>query len=620
MQTIYKYLSIACLLGLVACGNNDNTNQNNVNNDKDMSVDMPDMVEDDTPDICTPKSVCDENVCGMVADGCGGTLDCGGPITECPADSCGMVPDNCGGSLDCGECLCVDNMPQKASCDACGVFALTCQNNQGVCDGQTVQPLLDLTDQDCASALLYVDDKAAGGGDGSKDSPFRTLTDALAATTANTKAILIKGDGTYEGTIEIKDGVSILGGYGDDWAVDTTKNPTIKGDVKADENVFGVKAINIQQPTMVSNIIVETPDAQNGHDNYGFYAKDAPKLILNKVKVSAGKGGDGADGIDGKQGDAGIKGTAGAAGEGKYRFTLGVVTWPYNPLSLSNEGVNANCPDSAGGRGGLGGYNDNQISALAKKGDDSISGVLGGAPGVFDMSMSNLEGAPGKNGVDFAMRAADGSNGLTRIAVRDGFFVREDANGKDGQKGASGRGGGGGGGAAHSESSQNNEYILAGPQGGGGGSGGCGGTGGTGGKAGGNSFGLFVVTSNGMKVVLCSFNAKEGGTGGTGGSGGAGGVGSEGGPRTARNFSMSNNMAVNETTPRSGPGGRGGAGQGGGHGGGGAGGNSYGAYCHQTDLNDDNSRFDAGFAASGGSSPSGQSAPDGMAVKQNNCI
>ncbi|GEM_PF-942626 len=50
--------------------------------------------------------------CGTIADGCGGTLDCGTcsasvcqPVT-CSAQGsrCGMIPDGCGGTLDCGAC------------------------------------------------------------------------------------------------------------------------------------------------------------------------------------------------------------------------------------------------------------------------------------------------------------------------------------------------------------------------------------------------------------------------------------------------------------------------------------------------------------------------------------
>lgn len=618
MQTIYKLLAIACLSGLVACGNNDNTNQNNTNNDKDMTVDMVDMTQDDTPDICTPKTVCDENVCGLVADGCGGNLDCGGPITECPVDSCGMVPDGCGGNLDCGECVCIDNVPQKASCDACGVFLLTCQGSQGACGSTTIQPILDLTEQDCDNAIMYVDSQAAGGGDGSKDRPFTTLTDAMTAATGNTKAILLKGDATYTGTINLKDGVSILGGYGADWSIDQNLVPTIEGDAPADEDVFGLKADSIDIPTIISNVIIRTPDAQNGHDNYALWVKDSPKLVLHKVNTFAGAGGRGENGVAGKVGDRGIDGTAGRAGEGKFRFTLGVVTYPFVDTLLSNEGVNTNCPDSAGGRGGAGGWETNAMARLAEKGGDALQGTMGGAAGVNDASMTRLAGKDGEVGL-LGPTARPGKNGEVNGVVVDGLYKRDAPHGEIGETGATGPGGGGGGGAAHSISGNNNEVVLAGPQGGGGGSGGCGGTGGTGGKAGGSSFGLFVVSSNGIQTISSSFTAGAGGIGGDGGEGGAGGAGGQGGDPTSRNFSMQNGMAVNEGTPSSGRGGKGSKGQQGGAGGAGVGGASFGAFCWQTKLADTDSRFKAAFASKGGTSPSGQNAPEGPSEDNKDC-
>jgi hypothetical protein len=73
---------------------------------------------------CTPMSMsaaCQGVTCGEVADGCGGTIDCGTCASgdECNAGSCctptslsvacqgvtcGIAPDGCGGTFNCGAC------------------------------------------------------------------------------------------------------------------------------------------------------------------------------------------------------------------------------------------------------------------------------------------------------------------------------------------------------------------------------------------------------------------------------------------------------------------------------------------------------------------------------------
>ncbi|HTV22381.1 MAG TPA: hypothetical protein VMG12_27020, partial [Polyangiaceae bacterium] len=117
-------------------------------------------------DLCVPATAaeaCAGKQCGVEGDGCGGTLDCGscsadevcgslrafqcgaaatGSDTECPARiescveagaECGLVGNGCGGTIDCGGCgggqLCGVDEPQKcgaapvceplAAADAC---------------------------------------------------------------------------------------------------------------------------------------------------------------------------------------------------------------------------------------------------------------------------------------------------------------------------------------------------------------------------------------------------------------------------------------------------------------------------------------------------------------------
>jgi hypothetical protein len=77
--------------------------------------------------VCQPLTACPAGAtCGIIPDGCGGTVDCGGapcespqtcggggtpnqcgcsPLKACSAgQSCGSVPDGCGGMVSCGTC------------------------------------------------------------------------------------------------------------------------------------------------------------------------------------------------------------------------------------------------------------------------------------------------------------------------------------------------------------------------------------------------------------------------------------------------------------------------------------------------------------------------------------
>lgn len=101
------------------------------------------------PSTCTPRTCAQANAdCGPVADGCGGTLDCGqcaagetcgaggpsrcgGPSTCAPTDcstlgaQCGPAGDGCGGVQQCGDC------PAGQTCGAAG---------PSQCGGETCAP------------------------------------------------------------------------------------------------------------------------------------------------------------------------------------------------------------------------------------------------------------------------------------------------------------------------------------------------------------------------------------------------------------------------------------------------------------------------------------------------
>lgn len=614
MKAIYKLLSIACVLSVVACGNNTTSNNNNENNPKkdmisDMSNDM-DPKEDMEDMTCQPKATCDAGVCGMVDDGCGGTLDCGAPKTCADLGGlCGSHDDGCGGTIDCGQCLCENGQPTQPTCDVCGLIELQCDGDQSSCKGASVEELDGVSESDCAKSILYVDASYGPGGNGTKTQPYDTVVKALddAKIQTEIKAIVIAGSATYEGTLVLKSGVSILGGYSsNNWLPNPQERPTIQGSLVAGQDVFGIKAQDIEKPTLLRNLKVTTPDAPEAKDNYGLYIIRSSKLALYRVSVDAGKGGQGKGGDVGEAGfpttpnSLELTGKFGGDGEGVWNETRRqqIVS---NGLPLSNEGINSMCSGANGGRGGGGAFKELNSIVNSMDGQNAASGTVGGQ-GAND----SFPASDGKDGVPFTAGAQGGAGGIATGQV-DGFlFIRPNAHGSDGSDGSHGPGGAGGGGGWLDNYFCDNcggNIFQQGPQGGGGGAGGCGGKAGKGGQAGGNSFGLFAVNSSPLKAEFSSFLSAGGGQGGAGGDGGAGGKGSFGrtGGRSVC-WAAQGGCKTLPTNSWGSAGGDGADGQVGGPGGGGAGGSSFGAYCVQSVLSGKDIRFTEGPGGLGGMS------------------
>ena len=130
----FAFLLVSALFGaLMACGEGEGNDP----------IPLPFCTER-TPDLCSDEE------CGLVDDGCGGTMDCGAcgdgecePLTveECRAEQCGDVADGCGGTIDCGACgsSCEPVDPCSANGWECGGYDDGCGRDVecGVCTGRT---------------------------------------------------------------------------------------------------------------------------------------------------------------------------------------------------------------------------------------------------------------------------------------------------------------------------------------------------------------------------------------------------------------------------------------------------------------------------------------------------
>ena len=608
MKKVSNWMWMIALAALFAagCGPENGSNQNN---DSNNAADAGDVENNDAGDTSDAGDTDMSDVGDTDDDGDGETCE---PITECGADQCGSVDDGCGGTLECATaCRCQGGEAQEDTCGSCGLGVLECGADE---DGFGTCVTPPIPDDLACEDVLYVDTDLASDGDGSANSPLATYVSAFAAASTG-QTIIIGGDVPIESMIEVKDGVSVIGGYnvdGDMWTFDPEKKQEVATPAASAGDTFGVAAIDLQEDTMVYGLDITTADAADGasHNNYGAYVVGTDTLTLEFVDVFAGRGGSGADGALGARG---ADGTVGADAEGSLDKIQQNGDNPGAPA-----GINTDCPVADGGAGGHGGEAGFGGTIPGQDGEDA-SGASGGDGGLY--ATNRRAGGDGDDALEFSQAAESGEPAMAGGSVSDERVWVAAGTGEDGARGAHGSGGGGGGGAAGRIEDPNAQYPDhdEGPGGAGGGAGGCGGHGGDGGQPGGGSFGLFAVESD-ITLNRVRFNASAGGLGGEGGPGGAGGSAGDGGQGTSDHYEgLTRSADTLEPLPwRSGHGGDGADGQRGGDGAGGAGGVSYGAYCKQSRLDQTDVEFSEGAVAAGGTSP-GADGREGLAVEMEGC-
>jgi len=94
---------------------------------------------------CVPtKTTCNLGDCGILPNGCpGGTIDCGPCCvptkTRCETGDCGILPNGCpGGTIDCGPCC----VPKTCGPLDCGILSDGCGGtiDCGICGGGPASP------------------------------------------------------------------------------------------------------------------------------------------------------------------------------------------------------------------------------------------------------------------------------------------------------------------------------------------------------------------------------------------------------------------------------------------------------------------------------------------------
>lgn len=529
------------------------------------------------------------------------------PLTECPVGACGQVDDQCGSSLSCGPCACQNGQPTNPTCGPCDLGLTLCDDQGGTC---LLPALPNLSELSC-DAILYINkDVENSAEDGSLQNPFLSINKAIevASIKGAPLTLIILGAQTYEETVILSEGISLIGGFDLEGKPDPTQQPTITGQANEDTPaLIGVDAQNITQPTLLANLQILTIDATApGQHNYGLRAVKASGLTIANVKIQAGAAAHGEDGLRGEDGEDGQDGQPGAPGAYTYAASeRGDIEEMGTPAQPSNNGGTSSC-GTTGGHGGAGNLKQQNTDQRPQRGEAAESTAPGGA-GASDATTS-YNGQNGQDGAPIIPNTDHGRGGVPQnISISlDNHLTLIDGDGQDGKAGLPGHGGGGGGGSwGDVETFTINGVAVKryqqGNQGGGGGAGGCGGQGGKHGAQGGSSLGLLLVQSPNLKLITATLAGGRAGNGGAGAAGGAPGEGGSG-AAGAKQLCIAE-QSCTMTRHEGGRGGEGGPGQSGAHGGAGAGGVSLGALCWQAKPSTQNTTFISGQPGQGGTSP-----------------
>ncbi|MBK9517244.1 MAG: putative metal-binding motif-containing protein [Anaeromyxobacter sp.] len=517
------------------------------------------------------------------------------------AETCNGLDDDCSGAADDGLAA----PPNANQLGACQGTLQACTGAGGWVDayagapgyGLPETPDASYADENCdgldgdLALAVFVSAAGTDGGPCTMAAPCATLPYALAAAAAAGRPHVYLQAGSYVGNVELRDGVSIFGGYAVDWSRGPGNQVSlIGGGAGAGGEYVAVRASGVTATLADLRVVAPNASGQDalgrGRSSHGVYASSST-VTLRRVFVLQGAG---ANGLAGRSGTP-ASGTPALPGDVGAPSESSVAVCDATTRGAGGAGGIGSCGGvvTSGGAGGGGGTMDTSCAIpndlAARPGDAGVDGLgpVGGGFGgpAGPVCTNGSSGQPGANGLAGAGGAGAGGGGL----LVGGFWYGQ--SGGAGAPGGPGHGGGGGGGGGGCDTG----VDAWGAGGGGGGAGGCGApAGGEGGASGGGSFGLFGVGSA-LVVEGCTFQLGQGGGGGPGGLGAfgqAGGQGKAGG-------------GLASGAGFGGTGGAGGSGGPGGGGGGGAGGWVAGILTSGGSLQLSSSTFAGGVAGPGGS-------------------
>ena len=340
---------------------------------------------------------------------------------------------------------------------------------------------------------VFVAKDGAAQNPGTRKSPLASITEAIAKAKADKKSVFVC-EGTYEETLEIANGVSIIGGFdcsGSEW------KQTNKKSVLDSASSPAIHADKISTPTRIDGFDVKVPDATTpSGSSIAVIVLDSNALTFANGTITAGAGMKGDDGVEGEQ--------------------LALV-----PVSAPGGGTDwmpaAPVPREhlPGGAGAVGKcvHPDGSLYAETRGGSGCTSGIY--TRPYANVPWSRLEAprygtAPTPS--TRVVHGIDGASGTMGSFGAEGFSPADGAVGTSGSLGMGGYGGFSDDAPPPHTLVEGYSYGVARP---GGGLGGCPGLAGTAGKGGGASIGILAIRSP-LRLDSLTVTSAAGGAGGKG--------------------------------------------------------------------------------------------------------
>ncbi len=340
---------------------------------------------------------------------------------------------------------------------------------------------------------VFVAKDGAAQNPGTRKSPLASITEAIAKAKSDKKSVFVC-EGTYEETLEIANGVSIIGGF--DCSAPEWKQTNKKSLLDSAQSP-AIHADKISTPTRIDGFDVKVPDATTpSGSSIAVIVLDSNALTFANGTITAGAGMKGDDGVEGEQ----------------LSLRLG---WP---AELGTEWGAAPSPPPGHRLGGGG-----QIGQCVRSDGFIFADMRGGfgcSSGTYTRVSTNVPWTlmeaprPGANPT-YATRAVQGTDGTSGSA---GNFVDEGFVPADGTAGTSGSVGMGGWGGFSNDLPPRYTEVYGyayGAARAGGGVGGCPGLSGTAGKGGGASIGILSLRSQ-LRLDTVTTVSASGGAGGKG--------------------------------------------------------------------------------------------------------
>src|SRR5690606_31397689 len=137
------------------------------------------------------------------------------------------------------------------------------------------------------SISIFVSTSGRDSNPGTMGMPKASVAAGLAAAANDsTKKWVLVGTGVYHESIDLVNGIHVVGGYSFDWKRENRQRSTMRG---GNPTVSGQ---GMEQPTMLANLFVEPTElVQDGESVVTVHLVNSPGVTLRNLKITGGRAG-----------------------------------------------------------------------------------------------------------------------------------------------------------------------------------------------------------------------------------------------------------------------------------------------------------------------------------------